>query len=432
MGLRDRPTQAYRRAVARAPEQPEALVALGFSLSQGGQWDDAAPVFGRALQLAPNSPSAAAGAAEVLMQRRDLDSAWALVEPHIGARRPDERATVTAATIARQRRRPQDALASVRRALKGTTESHMRTTLLHTLGEILDETGDAAGSFQAFDDANKNRRLTFEIDQHEHTMRGLAQLFDEQWFAKPTAADPTQRPVLIVGAPRSGTSLTEQVLASHPKVAGGGELEALRDVAIQAGQTLGTGNYLAGLDRIDPLLFQLGQTYLQALEHVDPRADRVTDKMPHNFEKLWCIRLLFPQAPIIHCTRNVYDIGLSCYFQMFGERHRYSRDLADLAHHIAGYRRLMAHWRTAIDGPFLEVAYEDVVAELEAQSRRLVDFVGLDWDPACLAFHENRRFVATASYNEVRRPIYTRSAGRHVHYDEHLAEFKEILEVAEK
>ena len=152
--------------------------------------------------------------------------------------------------------------------------------------------------------------------------------------------------------------------------------------------------------------------------------------MPHNFEHLWLIAAAFPGAPIIHCTRHPLDTCLSCYFQDFAGRHAYSRDLTHLGRHYADYRRLMGHWRDPLDLNMMEVAYEEMVQDTEALSRKIVEFCGLDWDPRCLRFHENRRFVATASYDQVRRPIYTQSVGRYRHYEPYIGELKDALQVA--
>ena len=172
------------------------------------------------------------------------------------------------------------------------------------------------------------------------------------------------------------------------------------------------------------------RTYLDALQTVNTDALRVTDKMPHNFEHLWLIASAFPAAPIIHCTRHPLDTCLSCYFQDFGVRQAYSRDLTHLGRHYADYRRLMAHWKDTLDLNMMDVSYEEMVYNTEALSRKIVAFCGLDWDPACLKFYENNRYVATASYDQVRRPIYVRSVGRHRHYEPYIGELNDALQGA--
>jgi hypothetical protein len=220
--------------------------------------------------------------------------------------------------------------------------------------------------------------------------------------------------------PRSGTSLVEQILASHPQVFGAGELAEIRDIALDLPQLLQSQkpypDCLAELDGDSAA--QAAGRYLGRLAELS--AATVVDKMPHNFLHLGLISRLFPRARVIHLRRHPLDTCFSCYAQDFGERHAYSRALGALGRTYVAYRDLMAHWRAELELAILEIDYEDIVADLEPAARRLVDFVGLDWHPDCLRFHENRRFVASASYDQVRQPIYDRSVGRGARYRGHL------------
>jgi hypothetical protein len=169
-----------------------------------------------------------------------------------------------------------------------------------------------------------------------------------------------------------------------------------------------------------PALERIAREYLAVLRRAAPAAERVTDKMPVNFLHLGLIALLFPGARVVHCIRDPRDTCLSCHFNLPGDNAHYSDDLATLGRFYRQYERLMAHWKAVLDMPILDVVYEDLVADIEGGSRRLVGFAGLDWDPACLAFHENARIARTASLDQVRKPVYTGSVGRWKRYEAHL------------
>jgi hypothetical protein len=221
---------------------------------------------------------------------------------------------------------------------------------------------------------------------------------------------------------RSGTSLVEQILASHSRVYGAGELPYLDRIVTSISATVPD---ITRLSR--ELLNQHAGQYLDRLRELDDSAAHVIDKMPQNFMHLGYIALLFPGARIIHCSRNPLDTCLSCYFQNFGAVHGYSFDLEATGHCYAGYRKLMDHWQHVLDIPVHEVRYETLVADTENEINRLLRFCGLDPEPACLCFYENRRSVRTASYDQVHKPIYNRSVARWRHYEKYLGKLADIL-----
>ena len=232
--------------------------------------------------------------------------------------------------------------------------------------------------------------------------------FGPNRFDGPVISD-SDLPVFIVGMARSGTSLTEQILASHPSIAGGGELTDIGRIA----SNLAREHDYPEVLQVDAL-HESADRYLTRLREIGGKCLRVTDKMPGNLRYLGLIAQMFPNAKIIHCRRDPMDTCLSCFAQNFNSRgDAWACDLADTGHAYCQYRRLMAHWLTVLPpGMVLEVDYEDTVSDLEAQARRLVKFVGLDWDDACLRFYESRQVVATPGRTQVRKPIYESSMGR--------------------
>jgi hypothetical protein len=232
--------------------------------------------------------------------------------------------------------------------------------------------------------------------------------------------DPSEQPVFVVGMMRSGTSLLEQILDCHPQVHGHGERNEIAQIAMALQQAAGAPypGCLATVDAATVAKYAAG--YLAFLRKDAPDALRSIDKLPHNFSHLGLISLLFPRARIIHCVRDPLDTCLSNYFTDFNEKNTFTYDLPALAHEYREYRRLMAHWLAVLPNPVLEVPYEGLVDDLESWSRRAVAFLGLDWDNACLAFHENKRPVFTKSLWQVRQPLYRDSVGRWRRYARHL------------
>ena len=232
-------------------------------------------------------------------------------------------------------------------------------------------------------------------------------------------------PVFIVGMPRSGTTLTEQVLASHPDLFGAGELVTLGDLARTV--ELPPPDAPDWEEKILDLR-RLGREYLERTWKLAPDARYITDKMPHNFSNVMLIHLMLPNAKILHVMRDPMDNCFSCYALRFQKGHEYCYDLEMLGRHYQLYRQYMQHWHSVLPpGRILDVRYEDTVADLETQARRILEHVGLPWDPACLNFHETKRSVKTASITQVRQPIYKTSVARWKHFETHLGPLREIL-----
>lgn len=229
--------------------------------------------------------------------------------------------------------------------------------------------------------------------------------------------------------PRSGTTLTEQILASHSQVAAGGELSMLLKTSYQIRELSKTGEpYPRGLLSIDtPALRKMAARYLAHLDSVSNTADRVTDKLPFNFMHLGVIALLFPNARIVHCRRQPIDNCLSCYFTSFARQIRFANRLDTLGRYYVDYDRLMRHWQAVLPIEIFELQYEDLVSDTEGQIRQLLDYCGLDWEDACLAFDKTERGVRTPSRWQVRQPIYQKSVARWRHYERQLEPLIGIL-----
>ncbi|MBV8538494.1 MAG: sulfotransferase, partial [Alphaproteobacteria bacterium] len=302
-------------------------------------------------------------------------------------------------------------------------DAEARSDLHFALGKALGDVGDYAGSFRHLIDGNalKRRGVAYNEAAVLEFLKSLALVFTREMIAgRQGRGNPSQLPVFIVGMPRSGTTLIEQILASHPQVFGGGELSAFSDVMATF---TGLDEALAGADPVaaDAALRDVGTRYVDAVKPLAPGALRITDKMPANFRLAGLIHLALPNARIIHARRNPIDTCLSCFGRAFTGDQPFTYDLAELGRYYRAYDGLMAHWRSVLpERNFLEVTYEEVVGDLEGQARRIVAHCGLDWDEACLQFHRTERLVRTASATQVRQPIYKTSVGRWRAYGELL------------
>ncbi|HTN93507.1 MAG TPA: sulfotransferase, partial [Gallionella sp.] len=308
-----------------------------------------------------------------------------------------------------------------------------RMSLHFALGKCYDDTGDYAKAFPHFMAGCKMKRakLAYDPANAERQFAGLMEIFDRAALERLRGAgDPSALPVFVLGMPRSGTTLTEQIIASHPDVHGAGELHDLLRIAERniAGMTTAIPfpDNLRALDR--QTLAAWGAEYAAGLKQRAPEAERITDKMPANYFAVGLIHLMLPNAKIIHVNRNPVDTCLSCYTRLFNRKQEHTYDLAELGRYYVQYARLMQHWRNVLPaGAFLDVKYEDIVADQEAQARKLIAYCGLEWNEACLDFHNTKRSIRTASVTQVRQPIYTSSVERWRHYEEFLGPLLDAL-----
>jgi len=245
---------------------------------------------------------------------------------------------------------------------------------------------------------------------------------------KRALGNPSDTPIFVVGMLRSGTTLVEQILASHPRIHGGGELEFFQRVAAQLPERLDGGAYPECLKSLDAQTVEtVTNAYLERLRGSLGEATHFTDKNPLNFQHLGLVLVAFPNARVIHCRRDPMDVCLSIFFQNFSEHHDFAYSFANIAEYHRQYLQLMEHWQGVFPGRILDVDYEGLVADLEGVSRGIFDFLKLEWDENCLEFYRTVRPVGTASHWQVRQPIYTRSVEHWRHYEPFLGELRAAL-----
>ena len=304
-----------------------------------------------------------------------------------------------------------------------------RALIGYGLGKALDQQKRYEAAFKAYSTANAARRQAagpFDRTAFDRRLDHLTGLFSEEFFKQRAGwGDPSHRPVFIVGLPRSGTTLTEQIISSHPQCFGAGELNTLTDLATGMPDRLGRAEPAWPGCAENMTADHASATVQDYLRLSGRRAPdgvvRIVDKQPLNFWHLGLVALALPNARIIHCSRDIRDCGFSIFAHNFNVQQAWSTDLDDIAYYWRGYRRLMAHWKAVTGLQFLDVRYEDTVADLENRSRALLSFLDLPWDERVLSYHENDRAVQTPSRWQVRQPVYSTSMARWRNYESELA-----------
>jgi hypothetical protein len=320
-----------------------------------------------------------------------------------------------------------EAIALIDRQLQsssGSLSKRDQSSLHFATANLLDRLGRYDEAFERASRANVLRGVKYDAKLVERLVDQFIEYFSRKTLTRlPRANHGIDTPVFIVGMPRSGTSLVEQILASHAAIDGAGERDwvfRLWETVVQrsGGPTTSLAECVDRLS-LDDVNAMAGQ-YHQTIRQFSPYAARVIDKTPTNFMHLGLIAMMFPMARVLYCRRDPLDTCLSCYMTDFAAGSNFSFDLASAGHFHRQNERLMEHWKSALDIPILEVQYEKVVDGLEAESHRMLEFLGMPWDENCLHFAQSPRAVSTASRDQVRHPIYRKSIGRWRHYESHL------------
>ena len=426
--------RAGLKAVELAPHKTEAHSLLGSIYTEMDFTEEALACFDRALTLDPELSSALLGKGHLCLEMGDVATAEQFFRKDLSNPAGDKMAARFHLAQVKKVRPGDDNMAALVAAGKEMAglSATKQLSLHFALGKCLDDTGDYQLAMHHFQEGCRLKRNKIYYDpvaQEDVFSRIIAALNRTAVAGLHGTGNPSDLPIFVLGMPRSGTTLTEQILASHPDVHGGGELP---DLLAIAHRPTGNGNLAEFPDNLSGLtpetLAAWGEDYIAGLKKRAPTARRMTDKMPGNFMVVGLIHLMLPNARIVHVNRNPVDTCLSCFTRLFHHGQEQTYDLTELGRYYRQYHRLMDHWRNILPPEsFLDLRYEELVADTETQSRRLLDFCGLEWDDACLAFHTTGRKVRTASITQVRQPIYTTSVERWRRYGNTLAPLLEAL-----
>jgi len=464
LGRREAAFAALKNALLIDPKRAETYLSLGNLLVATGQYEDALECFERAARHDPGMARARSRLARQMSERGKVRRAERLFRQSLGLD-PDhiegwlglgrtledlgEAEGARSAYANVLRRRPGHALALghllgllgdadeadaeargwIDRAWAALQQpavaDEAKALIGYGLAKRHDRLGEPERAAEAGLAANAaRRRAAGPLDRQRLAARvdRLIETYTEDFFARRRRYGlGTDQPVFIVGLPRSGTTLTEQILAAHPRLHGAGELPDLGRAAMRTMTGDDDEPWQAALKVDEPQSRALAAQYLRALRDGAPKKRlRISDKSPLNFFQLALAAVLFPNARVVHCTRDIRDNALSVWMENFNAEQAWSTDFDDTAFYVAQYRRLMRHWADALPLRTLTMRYEETVADLEGQARRLIAFLGASWDRRCLEFHRSGRAVQTPSRWQVRQPIYARSVGRWRAYAPHL------------
>lgn len=431
MGRRGAAIEYLRRVVARQPDFTVAICQLAACLQEDGKAEEAIAVLLKAAAARPQEAvlrhalgRLQAIAGEIAEARRSFEAAIALQPawgvPYYDLSRIHTFAAGDPKIVAMERlvHNP---------AMLGLDE---RVGLHLALYKAHSDTGQNETAFSHLAAANAARRKAIPFDERHANSRFQTEhrVFDAALFARHAhGGSPSRLPIFVIGFPRSGTTMVEQILASHPQVYGAGELSDISDLAgklsrpgVPFPESLTAGPV--------PEFTALGESHAKRLATLAPSAARVVDKSVGNYRRVGLIHLILPNAPIIHIRREPMDTCFSCFENDFGDRQAFSYDLGELGRRYVLYCETMAHWRQVLpQGRMLEIDYETIVGNLEGSVRRLLDHCELDWDERCLRFHETRRAVFTQSQAQVRQPLYQSSMGRWRRFERQLRPLAEAL-----
>lgn len=435
LGMLDESERNLKKAIARDGTQFAMYTKLGETLNRLGHRDEARGCADRAVELAPDNPDALVPAAMIWWLGGDAQRAEQILKDAMdrGIRTP--KLVGVYSNLCGSIGRADEGIVLIQETLAAHDDGRGLDRLLHSelrlhLAKLLDRVGRYDEAFEQARRGGELRDTGYNSDRIIRTCNSRLEAWSADRYASiPESRTKSEKPVFIIGMPRSGTSLVEQIIASHPKAYGSGELldsywsareltdpNELLDDRVAIAEQLKA----AALDRH-------ARKALKAMEKAAKRekgsgVERITDKLPNNYEHVGVISKMFPGARFIHCVRNPLDVCISCFMLDFvGDvNHGYSYDLLHLANQYRVYERYIAHWKSIGSIPILDVRYEELIADAEGGARRIIDFIGLDWDEACAQSHKTDRAVSTLSSDQVRKPMYTSSKERWRNYESHI------------
>jgi len=422
---------ALRETRRIGSEDPMVLDLVATTLSQMGEHAVAKSFFARANTQRPNFPPFMLNLANCLVYLGERDLSKQVFEDVIRLQPDTPQAHWAMATS--QKAKDESHIKMMHSLLKNR-ENNPRASAFYyyAIGKEYEDMENWSQAFEAFDAGAKARRSSVEFDEAAEIemFDFLQQKFTPQWFDKTADGNPSNAPIFVLGQPRTGTTLIERIITSHSQVHSAGELQqfglALRRLSQYQNPKRFTAELFEKAMQLDPA--KIGGLYLQSSQRMQGDTPYFVDKLPQNYLMIPLILKALPNAKIVHLVRNPMDACFSSFKQLFADAYLHSYDQLEMARHHVRYRQLMATWREHFGDRFIDVSYEDTTRDLETNARRLIDFLGLPWEEACLHFHQQKAAVSTASAVQVREPAHTRSIDRWKKYEIQLQPMLDCLQ----
>jgi len=420
----DKAIELYNKAIAIDANYSDAYANLGLAHVKAGCFTEGMMAYEKALEINPENVEILCAIATLHEREGNFTKAHGILKKLIDENSDDCNFALAYGKLSRNIDDAENAIKILKVASENPITPPLSKSEIHFLiGKLYNSQHDYDNAFINYKSANDLQPFTYNLEKDLHYRDEIISTFSNNNIKEKAINNSDNTPIFIVGMPRSGTTLVEQILASHPDVHGGGELTHISDLLNKIPGLIQTGKKppLCVLDCDKNTLHSLSKEYIDLTRKLCSHTKHITDKMPHNFQLLGFIEILFPEAKIIHCTRNPIDTCLSIYFNSFNANHAYSRNLEQLASYYKNnYLEIMKHWKNTLTIPILNVKYEDLIANQEEISRKMIDHCHLQWNDDCLRFYETKRDVDTISYDQVRQPIYKNSCERWRNYENHI------------
>jgi len=427
----DKAEKYYLRAIKLNKNYFDAYYNLGATYQNKGEHKLAINYYKRAQKIQPNNYQPQSAIANSYEKQGEHEKALEIIEALLDKNIIDTDISDIYSKLCIKSKEYDKGITVIKKCLSTQVNPISEQALHFSLGGLYDKNKQYDDAYKEYLLANTMRPYHYNKPYYEGMFDGIKQQFIDEVQSQISSQNSSNVPIFIVGMPRSGTSLIEQILSSHSEVCGAGEMSYIADAAKAAPSSEQAITYPQTIKSMDTKrLDQLAEDYLLKLKKHGDGSHYISDKMPHNFLYLGFIKKLFPNCKVIHCLRNPLDVCLSIYFHNFNHNHPYTDQLANLGHYYNLYRELMVFWHKQYEGFIIDIQYEELLVNPEENVKKLLEHVGLDWQNSCMKFYENKRTVSTPSYSQVSQPLYTSSMERWRNYADYIADLKSSINSA--
>ena len=420
----------YQLALEHAPGNINLLYKLAFSTSKNGDFSRAKKIAEDILNNDEHHVPTQSLLVSIYEKTGETEKGWKLIEELIHKYPDNASINITYGKYALRNDHQIIAISRLKHVLQSEIANDDLLSVHMLLGKLYDSVADYENAFTHFDKANSYKYNDYDINIIKKDVSRIINCFTKAKYREISSSKNASRDMIfILGMPRSGTSLIEQIVSSHSNVYGGGELHNVAHIANDMkSESDPLIQYPEILNKVtDDDMDDYSDQLVEAMQSLSPESQKITDKLPHNFLYIGLIHKLLPNAKIINCLRNPVDTCLSCYFQHFGGSHPYAYNLSHLAEYYHQYDRLMHHWQYELKIPMHNVKYENIVNNTEDEVRNILNYLELDWEDSCIEFYKNKRVINTASYTQVTKKIYTKSMDRWLNYEPYISELIKTL-----